>query len=55
MEADYTKFVELIKQIVTETNAAAVMADVIIGEVIATGPLRVRIENKYVLESDDIV
>lgn len=55
MESDYTKLIELIKQIVMETNAAAVMADVVIGEVIATGPLRVRIENKYVLESDDIV
>ena len=41
MESDYTKLIELIKQIVMETNAAAVMADVVIGEVIATGPLRV--------------
>lgn len=55
MEADYTKLIELIKQIVMETNAAAVMADVVIGEVIATSPLRVRIENKYVLEREDIV
>lgn len=55
MDSDYINLVKLIKQIVMETNAAAVLADVIIGEVIATSPLQIRIENKYVLESDDIV
>lgn len=55
MDSDYINLVKLIKQIVIETNAAAVLADVIIGEVIAISPLQIRIENKYVLESDDIV
>lgn len=55
MDSDYINLVKLIKQIVMETNAAAVLADVIIGEVMATSPLQIRIENKYVLESDDIV
>ena len=55
MEADYTKLVELIKQIARETVDAAVPSDVVIGEVIAVSPLTIQLESKFIISGDDIV
>lgn len=55
MEADYSTFIDVIKKIVMDTVSAAVPADIVIGEVMATDPLSIQIENKFTISGDDIV
>lgn len=55
MENDYKRMVSVIKEIVLSTMLACDLSDVIIGEVIATGPLRIKIDSKTVLEEGNIV
>lgn len=55
MENDYKRMVSVIKEIVLSTMLACDLSDVIIGEVIATGPLCIKIDSKTVLEEGNIV
>ncbi len=55
MDSDYSRFVDVIKDIATTTVSASEPMEVIIGEVVGVNPLAIKIDPKLTLQEGNIV
>lgn len=55
MENDYTRFIAAMQQLVSDSIASAVPADIVIGEVTAVDPLVIELENRLPIPAENIL
>ena len=53
--ADADKLLKLIKKIVLETISTTEPTSVLYGEVLEVSPLKIKVDNRYIIDSDFIV